>query len=111
MDLFANPINGNNKYVRPIQTREQHVVIPELEAELHSFLQEAGGSGDVDLSILSSDVIEVSAILFLDLFRDVPFDLNFTIFSIIIAESECGDRKSTSQRRGDPLQTVWWMGV
>ena len=67
MDLFENPINGNNTYVRPPQQNETLIRIPELEAEMEMESVNDGGErsneGEIDMSILSTDVIEVCPIL------------------------------------------------
>ena len=59
MDLFENPVNGNNKYVRPQPDVCQQVVIPELEKTMREEVVDQDDEGEINLSILSRDVIEV----------------------------------------------------
>ena len=60
MDLCENPLNGNQKYVRPVTAEERDVVIPELEGREERDVEVMDTSGDLDVSILSNTTIEVS---------------------------------------------------
>ena len=56
MDLFENPLNGNGKYVRPVEDNHHDISIPELEQQ--DALQDEMEM--VDISILPRNSIEVS---------------------------------------------------
>ena len=60
MDLFENPLNGNQRYVRPVTAEERDIVIPELEGREVRDADAVDTSGDLDVSILSNTTIEVS---------------------------------------------------
>ena len=67
MDLFENSLNGNNKYERPLQQNQTIITIPELEMEIDRPGNDGGENsheGEIDMSILSTDVIEVNDSLF-----------------------------------------------